>query len=395
MVKKLNNVQFERGNKCCVKGDIMEYWKRTVDYKEYYSTMAHYITNVNKVNESDIKKQGSFTLTSVQLGLGVVKALITKSDVYTKEIITLAKSYLVQFPIILDEDTNHNLRISYTFKNLFRDFSKTTRIGEIAQGLNYVFAQKILNCITIRDFDEYLKDNGLYKGYKGQHPDYVTIYRDKTRGILESKGSILNPTQMMISGLVQCSCGRTVVGAKRAYASAVWFSINGPKMKRNTTLHYIDPEEQNDEVHEAEYRISLLKEFAKWFCIAGLYDVALILSKGEFVTQDMLSKYTSIYSQNDRYLQVNQLAEEVPLILSKQEVSSEKLRIDFGISNSLMQFVTGKADYKEQEEKYENIDNGMYVYESYSDGTWIKIITDGFEINNSKSQVILEKEFER
>lgn len=89
--------------------------------------------------------------------------------------------------------SNGRLLLSESRYNRLRDFSKTTRIGEMAQGINALFVSKRLNFPFIIDFD--LAKNQILLPLNiqssGKTPDFVVINDDYTKiGLFESKGTM-------------------------------------------------------------------------------------------------------------------------------------------------------------------------------------------------------------
>ncbi len=91
-------------------------------------------------------------------------------------------------------DSKHtNFLLSESRYKRLRDFSKSTRIGEMAQGINYLFVSKRLNFPYIIDFDlakEKTKGT-LNIQTKGKTPDFVVLDSTLTKiGLFESKGTM-------------------------------------------------------------------------------------------------------------------------------------------------------------------------------------------------------------
>lgn len=250
---------------------------------------------------------------------------------------------------------------------MLRDFSKGCRVGELAQGINYHFAKNVLGCKAIEDYDEYLKKHGLkHKG--GRKPDYVVTFNDKSIGIIESKGSSSrNPTSMLKSGLQQCSNGKRMVTPrpKRTYSSAVWFATDGPRMQRDTAIHYIDPFEESEHLSDDEFRQALLREYAKWFCIAGRYDDAKKLRESS-------SDKFHLEDAEENKLGYILGARDINYVDRKNKIFQRAL-VKFGISKPLKNFLTNPNEHDMPlGSEAERILDDKGIAEKYADGTWIK-----------------------
>tara|TARA_R100001244_G_scaffold2222_4_gene3622 strand:- start:997 stop:1665 length:669 start_codon:yes stop_codon:yes gene_type:complete len=83
-----------------------------------------------------------------------------------------------------------HIKLKDGFRKKYRDFSKSGRTGELAQAINYIFAQERLGYKYIIDFDTFLSNNNISTTVTGGTPDYVLFGKARSNiSILESKGS--------------------------------------------------------------------------------------------------------------------------------------------------------------------------------------------------------------
>lgn len=220
-----------------------------------------------------VVKNDIMEISLCKLCLCTAKSIITRTSIYRREVVAFARSYFVTIPFLIAEKDGF-IALNYDNKGILRDFSKTSRLGELAQGLNYYFALDNLNACGIQDFDIYWDENVNQK-YSGRKPDYVLIYQDGNIGLLESKGTgKANPSSSILSGNKQCEDGKKNLNTfeeciKNAYVSAVSFGTSS-KSSQNTrysTLYCVGS--SNNDFDTVEEKLAILGEYAKWFYLAG------------------------------------------------------------------------------------------------------------------------------
>lgn len=130
--------------------------------------------------------------------------MLTGVSKYTKNTTAYARSYFQVIPFLLNEKGGY-WTLNHENKNVLRDFSKTSRIGELAQGINYLVSISELGAISVYDYKEFIKEKcGSKVKTPGRLPDYVLYYRDGEYGVLESKGLVgADPTQSLFNAKVQ------------------------------------------------------------------------------------------------------------------------------------------------------------------------------------------------
>lgn len=250
----------------------MDKWVRKIEYKKYDSSVF------SSAGKWDVRKAkeicgGEFSITNTQLAISIARSVLTRAHIYSPEVAAFARSYLSTISFILSERNNY-LAINHHNKDILRDFSKSTRHGEIAQGINYFYAKRHLGAYAVYDFNVYKKERrNINRRCPGRIPDYILCYPNGTIGILESKGTtVANPTGSLISAHEQCENGKKFlhsesINVKNTYASVVSFAMSSNE-GRNTCLYIADPEDEGM-FRDDNWERNNLYEYSKWFYLAG------------------------------------------------------------------------------------------------------------------------------
>lgn len=262
----------------------MDKWVRKIEYKKYDSSV---FSSAGKWDAREAKEicRGEFSITNTQLAISIARSVLTRAHLYSPEVAAFARSYLSTIPFILSERNNY-LAINHHNKDILRDFSKSTRHGEIAQGINYFYAKRHLGAYAVYDFNVYKKEcQNINRRCTGRIPDYILCYPNGTIGILESKGTTAaNPTGSLISAHEQCENGKNFlnsesINVKNTYAAVVSFAMSS-NAKRNTCLYLADPEDESV-FRDDNWERNNLYEYSKWFYLAGNGNVTEKLMAGK------------------------------------------------------------------------------------------------------------------
>lgn len=193
-----------------------------------------------------------------------------------------------------------NLRVTPDFRNRYRDFSKTSRVGELAQAVTFILAQDVLGYPIVCDFDGFLRTQNIpAMSSDEQTPDYALLFRNGTGNLslIESKGSCPNkselfPKSSLKEALSQCDSGDKHIrasssyGATRTYGTHVRFSESSDPW--NTLVAYCDPEEPTD-LGPLNPLGVLRQYYAAWLVLAGHRQYAEKLLRGTLAPRDFES----------------------------------------------------------------------------------------------------------
>lgn len=268
-------------------------------------------------NKSSRKKIAKSTNSHARLDINflkfstaMVKANTTRSLDFPSQVYDIFLSALSLYGLL--DYKQSKICLKNGFRDKYRDFSKSGRIGELAQAINYLFAQQQLGFKFVVDFDTFLEVNDIASKSAGGTPDYVLLGKPgKNLAVLESKGSSLKDELTMpqlrskLQGAMDKQC---LVGVKylqnqgkmfvsNSYASVVEFAEASES--RDSLIHFADPE--YDDFTEYNYSLTVKDYYSRWFLFIG---DSLVNPENN---EEQLSKYfeVEIYEGMEFYLQTS------------------------------------------------------------------------------------------
>ena len=192
-----------------------------------------------------------------------------------------------------------------------RDFTRTSRIGEMAQGIAYLFSQDRLGYPIVGDFEHFFNSKGVVILASESTPDFVLQKNliSKNISLLESKGTEINSTtsikSFLSTGLAQCKNGIKLASdagfvVENKFATCAEFSVDTEI--ETSKLHYVDPSENST---QTDFDDSLLRfHFASWFYLIRDFESVRLLIEGKPI------------KNNNRYLEPHTYNGEEYLILT-------------------------------------------------------------------------------
>ena len=252
----------------------------------------------NILKEKEPVKVGELEVSRFRLAVAIAKSIFSRGTDRTI-IQNIARSWFIQLEVLLKEKDN-GIYIDKDTVNRLRDFSKSCRDGELAQGISYIFAQDWLGAIAVEDFNTYCYHHKSFAPRcDGRTPDYVLINGNGSITLLETKGTMeINPIRDMINGMKQCENGNDYlikhnILPKDYYVSAITFEdVNEAKEK--TTISVVDPSTEDNRVLEKSPEgkaESVIREYSKFFYLAGDSRLDEMLSSGDKNPNDNLEPY--------------------------------------------------------------------------------------------------------
>lgn len=347
------------------------------DVKEYSPKIVKGLKKVN-ASKAPSHSYSPYKINLLRLAIAIAKCTFTKGPDRNYRIAETIIN-IVRVTTLVFKTSDERFLLNKQRLELIRDFSKTTRIGEIAQGVSFLFAQDVLRIPTPHDFSGFCETN-YGEIPKGSTPDFIGSHKDGTYDLIESKGT-QDPNKKIISGrlnaaLKQCDKGEVFLkslkspNAHRKFGILTVLEKNNSTFPNNSSIHFIDPVDNQQE------------RFNSWQLIVSYYK-AIIMG---FTGFDSISNFkeistTTINIQNTSYHIFN---------INIDEFESEFLPfyiypnlLSFGVSSKVLDILTLKGDNSEIYFQYINqflevqridlISNENSKYEIFSDGTIIKI----------------------
>lgn len=244
------------------------------------------------IRSSDIK------FSFFRLAVATAKSILTKDPLSAQNWKDLRSAFYMLDSIVKCVDGN--LRLIPEFRQRYRDFSKTARIGELAQALTFILAQDVLEYPIVCDFDAFLRTQKIpAMKWDEKTPDYALLFKGGSRNVslIESKGScpetsVLSPKRSLNEALKQCESADAHIratasyGATRTYGTHVRFSESSDLWE--TVVAYCDPEEPT-QLGPANPLGVLRQYYAAWLVLAGHRQYASKLMEGTLAARDLES----------------------------------------------------------------------------------------------------------
>jgi hypothetical protein len=238
-------------------------------------------------NSNKITKEDDFSLDLVDISYSNARTLcsyhLTRKELYFDVIASLL-SHLNFIDI-----TSSNLVLSESRYERLRDFSKSTRIGEMAQGINALFVSKRLKFPYIIDFElakKYTSATINLQTY-GKTPDFLIIDNTlKKIGLFESKGNMngnvtkdLRKAMGQIENVHNPRCKNAKVPVSTKFNNNNDFKNKNLRKVRKSSINYC----LIDTICANTFDLFLLIKlnYASWFYLVGDFArVESILSSG-------------------------------------------------------------------------------------------------------------------
>ena len=277
---------------------------KEIEVYEYDSTSI----TTPKIKANLLNQHSNLNLTFRRMSLALAKSILTSNPTSFQLMSEILISSMQLLKTISARGVD--LRLKDNFRNSIRDFSKTTKTGELAQAVSILFAQEILNYPLVFDFDGYLNLNGFSYPWKTKKPDFAILMQNsKTFSFLESKGTC--PAKQTISykpdlrkALGQCT--NAYVNLKRRYATLNISNIYGTLVEISeygdkwfSSLRFADPslsDNHDNSNPNLNFLIFIKCYYAAWFTLCGFQNLASRLLNNEKID----------FPKPFEYLEVNQ-----------------------------------------------------------------------------------------
>ena len=208
-----------------------------------------------------------FTFNERQLVIAMVRAILTaKSGKPARKLVAAITWPTLRF--MLDQSVAPRLEISSQCQLSVRDFSLTSRVGELAQGVAFAYWHWARGYHWISDFAPWAA--GLKpKLPPGKAPDFVMLHaRSGDLAVMEAKGTGSHCHKAQIrKALAQCSAGLQHMAFDRGYGSVLTLDQRRT-MSGCGALHICDPERPKEPSDETQYAV-FRRSYASWFELAG------------------------------------------------------------------------------------------------------------------------------
>lgn len=234
-----------------------------------------------------MKKVGAnqkLSVSPIRLSVALARTILSTNPSNTELFLQILSSFFEIQSLI--ETHNKKLCLTKNTRSKYRDFSLTGRVGELAQAINFLFAQDILKYPLVVDYEGYLINSLNITPVHGSTPDFIlSNLKSKNMTLFESKGSHpkgyndkLKTT--LKKGLDQCELAKQflvnnkIFNVQNTYASGVWFAT--PNSNWDSHISYSDPTWEQEKI-DFDYKSIFRYHYASWFSMIGLFSYSLDL----------------------------------------------------------------------------------------------------------------------
>ena len=239
-----------------------------------------------KVKKSSKAQQQDFATNLLRLSYGTARTICSYHADKREFYFDVIASLLSHFNYTEPNAVNNYFYLSKSRWSRLRDFSQTTRTGELAQGLNYLFTQERLGFPFVVDY--HLFCNGNSTKIEGRTSDFVLLNdQANTTGLMESKGEAAKKdtvTTKLNDALEQLDAGQqTLLLARGLYAQFLHpvctkFQFVVPEV---SSINYCDID--SAKATDIAQRDIVRRHFASWFYLVGDFSRAQALINGNTI----------------------------------------------------------------------------------------------------------------
>jgi len=261
---------------------------KTIEVKEYQNnsvtTKYAHLLSIN--NHNDINVNGW------KLSIAIARALCS-NQLNRREFYFDIIQSILNLSFLIHGQSN-DLRLNSTRIHRLRDFSRTNKIGELGQGITWLYLEEESDYPFVADFNYFCEINGIHVPPNSSTPDFVSQDTNHSTKIClaESKGKELNSKttikKSLKKGLKQCDYGEILIKKKQPFKVAkklVFCSeFSNENDPSNSNLHFTDPNKEIIEFSENELIYKL--HYASWFYLIGDFSNVERLIKGRAINFD-------------------------------------------------------------------------------------------------------------
>ncbi|TGK54260.1 hypothetical protein [Leptospira bouyouniensis] len=246
------------------------------------------ITEYDKKNLSipykklKILKESSIQVSSFSISKNIAFSILTKENSFMNRSWEIFSNYItIQNKLKFNEE---NLYLTSHFLRRYRDFSKTSKLGEFAQGLTYHFISEHLGYPIVHDFWDFLN---LYNPGNVSAPDFVGSKIENSDSIIlvESKASS-DPAKIKSvfkEGQAQTKSGKKLVSNSYHINSTYTANVEFHDIDENIPIkiNFIDPPGKQKQIYPNGPNFDILqKHYSYWFFIIGRFDLVNLIREG-------------------------------------------------------------------------------------------------------------------
>lgn len=236
-------------------------------------------------NRMPLNPQKKLRSNLFKLSIATAKAYLTQNLSYKHRLEAIGTMFKV---LSVCQTINKKLYSTSILDDL-KDFSKTSRIGEIGQGITYMVIQKIYGYPIINDCKIFASTQGIQ--ISGKTPDFIAskgklnnrfiLVESKSGWDMSEKLEKSNMTQALeqLANAEQAfNNSSKKINISNSYAVCSSIAPISKKPQQNSFISYIDP--VGEEINDGNFEKIALNHYAKFFILAGMHEESEMLISG-------------------------------------------------------------------------------------------------------------------
>ena len=267
-------------------------------------------------------------------------------------------SYSALYPLISEE---REFRFAADVDAKIRDYILSTRTGELAPAIGYLFAQERLNKPFIVDFAGLVEDEES----GATVPDMIAASPTGEITFIESKGSkdIRNKGKLR-DAIMQSESAATLVDGAVDDFYGLFISIPKADADYPASIHYTCTiNEGQREAHDI--RQLMFKHYASWFMLLGFQEAAEHLANGESILLKKPKK-EAMFKKKKYYV----LDASDSLFFNVVGIWDKQFKgVQFGIAEDVFHFLSDRMDGPLHFPTPEQLQKKGKKYDLFADGT--------------------------
>ena len=300
----------------------------------------------------------TISFSSRKLIVALARTILSMNPTDTDLAYQAISSYSALYPLI---HPGKELRFIAHVDRKIRDYILSTRTGEIAPALGYLFAQEQLNKPFVIDMKELVGVDVTQTAV----PDQIALALTGEACFLESKGSKdMRNKGKLRDAILQSEKGATFVDLATEASYGLFISI--PKADTNypAAIHYTYTLNDQGPVKQ-DIRALIYKHYASWFMLLGFQEAAERLATGEAITMKKPKKIVEI--QKKKYYVLD--ASDSLFFQAIKVWDKQFKKAQFGIDESIFTFLTGAENAEMNLPLLLDVKKQGQTFELFADGT--------------------------
>ena len=310
------------------------------------------------VRLAEVGEVQTISFTARKLVIALARTILAMNPKDKDVVHQAISSYSALYPLISEDK---EFRFAADVDAKIRDYILSTRTGELAPAIGYLFAQEQLNKPFIVDFSGQMEDEAA----KAAVPDMIAASSTGEITFIESKGSKDTRNKGKLrDALIQSESAATLVEGAVDDFYGLFISIPKADADYPASIHYTSTiNEGQRKAHDL--RRLMFKHYASWFMLLGFQEEAERLADGENIIIKRPKKEVMVKKKKYYLLDTSD-----SLFFNAINIWDKQFkRAKFAIAADVFTFLTGRIDGAVDFPSYGQLLKQGKKYDFFADGT--------------------------